>query len=149
MTDNWHPVLTPFEQQTFRELSQEEVTVEREAILWLHNRRLDACTIKSLSFRSIDENRKTIEVKREGKRIILVRQIPFSKTPLEKQIENAITKQKSSYFIFSRAGRRGRVRAYTPSLRREDVNRIVYEHKNKNKKKSIWTKYNQKSIINW
>lgn len=135
--DTWY--LTPYQKELFRELTAEELKTERDAIVWLaRKKRLNAAQIARLSFRQIDEEQKTAQFSR-GERIIITRDIRYEGTPLEKQIEKAKDDQKSSYLVFSRAARRGRVRAFTPGLKTQEVEDLIRPKRRKIRKR-LWTK---------
>lgn len=143
----WQPYLTQFDKELFRELSPEETEIEKNAILWLAKRkRLKASEITRLQFRQVDEQKKTVRVTKTGKYISLTREISYEGTPLEKQIQNAREVQRSSFLVFSRAARRGKVRTFTPGLRTQEVQNLI-SVKKENSRKRIWTKSEGKSIM--
>lgn len=149
--EGWRPSLTAYEREFFRELSPEEIQTARIAIEWLSKKKLNASQIHSIAFRQINEEKKTIEIRREGKRIIIERRISYENSPLEKQIENAKERQKSSYFVFPRAGRRGYRRTFTPSLKTDEVNELIGLNNRRKSRQKVWTKSGRKTIIrvNW
>ena len=115
----------PFILDRYRSLSVNEREVTEQAILWLKKKYLTIEEITFLTVRSVDRNKKHINIKREGKIAVIWRHIDYTGTPFDLYLTEVFPCLKSNRFIFVRWAWTGRRPELCQHILAEKVEEIV------------------------
>lgn len=143
---------TYMEERT-RELSPEEFLSTVKAMQWLYKKGISPERIQRMTRREIDLEKKTAEFRYHPKlfpHTIVVRNLPYANSPLEKHIELAYSQLKSNHRVFPKRAWKGKIASsLMPPFSVEQVEKFVGKNlKTNSKTKSLWNKEAKRVIIN-
>lgn len=97
-----------------RALTPDELSLEREAMLWLLKKGVGIEQIRLLSIRTIDREEKRVSFTYQVKAFMIQRNIPFKGSPLEAWLPIAQRSCLSGYFVFPKRAWKGRCPNFCP-----------------------------------
>lgn len=111
----------------YRVLRVEEREAMEKAIIWCKRKRIKEREIAFLALNNIDRSKKMINLKREGKHIVIWKHISYEGSPLDLYLTEVFPCLKSNRFLFVRSAFTGRDPELCTHIELEKVKEIIEE----------------------